>query len=242
MIPRLAVFYGPDSFSSKTRLLINQSEQVIPSIFLNNENSMIKRMLSSSAFILLFYWVLPIHCWNTVWNRAGVVKEISSGRRISRDVPVLHMAVDVKEKEATVSKKTEEDLSSAERVTEKYGLEVGLFQSLQKSGSDGGLTATSLLKKYGIAYLATSIPLAIVSFAVCYVLVDIGIDVESLLHQVPGLQNVDLGNAGTQAGTVAIAYAAHKAASPLRFPPTVILTPIVAKFLGKEPSAEGEGK
>jgi uncharacterized protein (DUF697 family) len=33
--------------------------------------------------------------------------------------------------------------------------------------------------------------------------------------------------------------AAHKAASPIRFPPTVILTPIVAKMIGKEPN-EGD--
>ena len=34
-------------------------------------------------------------------------------------------------------------------------------------------------------------------------------------------------------GRFAIAYAAHKAASPIRFPPTVALTPVVAKMLGK---------
>ena len=33
------------------------------------------------------------------------------------------------------------------------------------------------------------------------------------------------------AGTVGIAYAIHKAASPIRFPPTVALTPVVAKKL-----------
>ena len=32
-------------------------------------------------------------------------------------------------------------------------------------------------------------------------------------------------------GTASIAYVAHKAASPIRFPPTVALTPIVAKRL-----------
>lgn len=128
---------------------------------------------------------------------------------------------------------------SAEETTEKYGLEAGLFQSMKTK--DGGATASSLLKKYGIAYLATSIPLAIVSFAICYVLVDVGIDVEALLHKVPGLGNVDLSSgAAERAGTAAIAYAAHKAASPLRFPPTVLLTPYVAKLLGKEPTEEGE--
>ena len=38
----------------------------------------------------------------------------------------------------------------------------------------------------------------------------------------------------TQVGTFAIAYAAHKALSPVRFPPTVALTPVVAKFLGQK--------
>ena len=40
--------------------------------------------------------------------------------------------------------------------------------------------------------------------------------------------------------TVAIAYAAHKAASPIRFPPTVALTPVVAKLIGKEPNEDGQ--
>lgn len=37
-----------------------------------------------------------------------------------------------------------------------------------------------------------------------------------------------------QVGTFAIAYAAHKALSPVRFPPTVALTPMVAKWIGKK--------
>lgn len=39
---------------------------------------------------------------------------------------------------------------------------------------------------------------------------------------------------GQQVGTFALAYAAHKAASPIRFPPTVALTPIVASWIGKK--------
>lgn len=120
--------------------------------------------------------------------------------------------------------------ASAEETTEKYGLEAGLFQSMKQND---GESAKSLLKKYGIAYLATSIPLAIVSFAICYVLVDNGVDVSGLLSKI-GIQS---DNAET-AGTFAIAYAAHKAASPIRFPPTVLLTPVVAKLIGKEPNAE----
>lgn len=39
---------------------------------------------------------------------------------------------------------------------------------------------------------------------------------------------------GEKFGTFALAYAAHKAASPIRFPPTVALTPIVARWIGKK--------
>ena len=119
----------------------------------------------------------------------------------------------------------------AEETTKKYGLEAGLFQSV-KSGD--GESAKSLLKKYGIAYLATSIPLAALSFAICYLLVDNGVDVSSLLNKI----GIESSSTSETAGTLAIAYAAHKAASPIRFPPTVLLTPVVAKLLGKEASLD----
>lgn len=130
---------------------------------------------------------------------------------------------------ADVTKQT-----TAEETTEKYGLEAGLFQSLK---SNDGASAKSLLAKYGVAYLATSIPLALVSFAICYALVDNGVDVGGLLSNV----GIEAGDTGEKAGTFAIAYAAHKAASPIRFPPTVLLTPVVAKLIGKEPNEEAEG-
>lgn len=120
---------------------------------------------------------------------------------------------------------------NVEETTEKYGLEAGLFQSLK---SNDGASAKSLLAKYGVAYLATSIPLAIASFLICYALVDNGVDVGDLLTKV----GIEAGDTGEKAGTFAIAYAAHKAASPIRFPPTVLLTPVVAKIIGKEPNEE----
>lgn len=123
---------------------------------------------------------------------------------------------------------------TADETTEKYGLEVGLAQAAKEKD---GESAKSLLKKYGIAYLATSIPLAIVSFAICYVLVDNGVDVGSLLAKV----GIETSDAADKAGTFSLAYVAHKAASPIRFPPTVILTPVVAKLIGKEPESEEEG-
>lgn len=55
------------------------------------------------------------------------------------------------------------------------------------------------------------------------------------------LGKIGLSVSGTseRVGTVAIAYAAHKALSPVRFPPTVALTPVIAKLIGKE-SASNE--
>jgi hypothetical protein len=135
---------------------------------------------------------------------------------------------DTKEEVAAPGAAEDDDSVSAEEMTKKYGLEAGVFESLKKND---GESAKSLLKKYGIAYLATSIPLALVSFGICYTLVDSGVDVSALLAKV-GIESSGMAD---QAGTVAIAYAAHKAASPIRFPPTVLLTPIVAKFIGKEP-------
>eukprot|EP00525_Craspedostauros_australis_P008092 CAMPEP_0198116522 /NCGR_PEP_ID=MMETSP1442-20131203/13088_1 /TAXON_ID= /ORGANISM="Craspedostauros australis, Strain CCMP3328" /LENGTH=215 /DNA_ID=CAMNT_0043774371 /DNA_START=162 /DNA_END=809 /DNA_ORIENTATION=- len=120
------------------------------------------------------------------------------------------------------------DDNAAEETTKQFGLEAGLMKAAK---DNDGESAKSLLKKYGIAYLATSIPLALVSFAVCYFLVDSGVDVASLLSGI-GIESSSMAD---KAGTFAIAYAAHKALSPVRFPPTVILTPVVAKLIGKEP-------
>lgn len=123
-----------------------------------------------------------------------------------------------------------------EETVEKYGLEAGLFKALKQGGKEGkdekggGATAQDLLKQYGSAYLITSISFALVSFGICYVAVSNGVDMAALLNKV----GIQAGAAGEKTGTVAVAYAIHKAASPIRFPPTVALTPVVAKFLGKE--------
>ena len=118
---------------------------------------------------------------------------------------------------------------------EKYGLEAGLFKVLtgpQDSNGEGTPTvsrtdqAKALLAQYGSAYLVTSISFAAVSFAICYAAVSSGVDMGALLAKV-GLQ---VNDTSETVGTFAVAYAAHKALSPFRFPPTVALTPVVAKW------------
>lgn len=127
-----------------------------------------------------------------------------------------------------------------DETVEKYGLEAGLFKTLtKKEGGEGNgkmATAQELLKRYGSAYLITSISLAIVSFGICYVAVSNGVDMASLLSKF----GIESSASAETTSTLAVAYAIHKAASPIRFPPTVALTPVVAKFLGKEANEEPE--
>ncbi|CAN1251904.1 Protein FAM210B, mitochondrial [Linum perenne] len=134
--------------------------------------------------------------------------------------------------------KTPTPSSSPEEITQKYGLEAGLWKDEDKKDDNGveeektskGDQAKQLLAKYGGAYLATSISLSIVSFSLCYALVNAGVDIQSLLQKV----GISTDATGEKVGTFALAYAAHKAASPIRFPPTVALTPIVAGWIGKK--------
>lgn len=138
--------------------------------------------------------------------------------------------------------------------------------SSKEEGKEGeekksrGDEAKELLAKYGGAYLATSISLSIISFALCYVLISAGVDVQALLLKVQAIiisplsanltcfmlftnsylslfyvfqVGISTNEAGEKVGTFALAYAAHKAASPIRFPPTVALTPVVAGWIGK---------
>ena len=68
-------------------------------------------------------------------------------------------------------------------------------------------------------------------------LLQAGVDVGSLL----GRTGIQVSDTSERVGTFAIAYAAHKALSPIRFPPTVALTPVVAKWLGRKEAADDNG-
>lgn len=94
--------------------------------------------------------------------------------------------------------------------------------------------AKDMFMKYGVVYLATSIFLSIISYSLCYTLVSNGVDVASLLAKV-GIKGTSVASG---AGTAAIAYAMHKAASPIRFPPTVFLTHVIATWIGRSDDAE----
>lgn len=185
-----------------------------------------------SIFIGVSSLISSIHSWTTpITDNHNIrfINKLQPYRTTTTTTTTTKLyAFETKDKPATdvVSK------SEMEETTEQYGLEAGLFKSLKKK--DGGQSAKDLLAKYGVAYLATSIPLALVSFGICYVLVDSGVDMGGLLGNI----GIEVNESGEKVGTFALAYAAHKAASPIRFPPTVLLTPVVAKLIGKEPKVE----
>ena len=134
---------------------------------------------------------------------------------------------------------TEDDVDA---VTKKWSLGAGLWKAFRSKPTEGETgksckdTAKKLLKRYGGAYLITSISLSLVSITICYVLVSAGMDVASILDAI----GLGAYNNGEKVGTFAIAYAAHKALSPVRFPPTVALTPVVAGWMGKDVKPEDE--
>ena len=67
------------------------------------------------------------------------------------------------------------DANDADEVTRKYGLEAGLLNVWKNKDADGKMvTAQELLKRYGGAYLITSITLSLISFSLCYLAVDSG--------------------------------------------------------------------
>lgn len=97
------------------------------------------------------------------------------------------------------------------------------------------LSPKNLLKRYGFAYLFSSITLSICSYTLFYELVKRDMDVEGFLS--------NLGISIPQSkyyGAAALAYALHKAASPIRFPPTLLLTQLFGKLMGKQVSPEDE--
>lgn len=97
------------------------------------------------------------------------------------------------------------------------------------------LSPKNLLKRYGFAYLFSSITLSLCSYTLFYELVKRDMDVEGFLS--------NLGISIPQSkyyGAAALAYALHKAASPIRFPPTLLLTQLLGKLMGKQVSPEDE--
>ena len=157
-------------------------------------------------------------------------------RGIGRVLPFRSVKVRSSTMPAPTTMPAPEDASAS--FVRKNGLEIAAIRTLLGSGHvPEGVSRTQaakgLFREFGASYLLTSISLALLSYAICFSLIAKGFCVASLLRKV-GLHTVVSPNAGT----ATIAYAVHKAASPIRFPPTVALTPLVSRALfQREPRA-----
>ncbi|XP_019451928.1 PREDICTED: uncharacterized protein LOC109354031 [Lupinus angustifolius] len=89
---------------------------------------------------------------------------------------------------------------------------------------------TRAMLLYILVTITPTLPLSLISFGLCYALINVGVDVQSLLQKV----GISTNQTSEKVSTFALAYPAHKAASPIRLPPTVALTPIVAGWIGKK--------
>mmetsp|Transcript_33755 Transcript_33755/g.34390 ORF Transcript_33755/g.34390 Transcript_33755/m.34390 type:complete len:170 (-) Transcript_33755:90-599(-) len=105
-------------------------------------------------------------------------------------------------------------------------------------GKDAATKAKDLVVKYGPAYLVTSSISSVVSISAWFLLVKSGLDIRHLLENLANfLAATPLGRPGIldkisdDVGTFALAYIAHKASSPIRFPLVVALVPYVARAI-----------
>lgn len=190
--------------------------------------------MQASAYLTLFlYFLLLLQGTVTAFTGQISKKHYISVPRLSEKSVHVPSLRKVRTFPTFNSNKGDQGGEDLDEVAKKQGLEVAMFKSVISKDSSA-VKPADLLKKYGIAYLATSISLSLVSFSICYILVSQGIDVPALMKNI----GIDAGDTATNAGTVGIAYAVHKAASPIRFPPTVALTPVVAGWIGKEVKEE----
>ena len=120
--------------------------------------------------------------------------------------------------------------------------QTNMWQRLRGGYQSQREKAAELFKRYGGAYILCSLTLSACSFALFYALVSGGVDVASLLSKV----GISIKSATSEKlGTVGLAYLLHKAASPIRFPPTLALTALVGQRLerwskGDAPKADGQ--
>ena len=110
----------------------------------------------------------------------------------------------------------------ADEVEHPPALQQRWWRGVSKPSSDA-------VRRYGGAYLACSVSLSLVSISLFYTLVSAGINVAALFSAV----GITLANKYERLGTFGLAYLLHKAASPVRFPPTLALTVFAARHWGR---------
>ena len=114
----------------------------------------------------------------------------------------------------------------------------GLLQALRGGAQSQKARAADLFKRYGAAYLLCSLSLSACSFGLFVLLVRGGIDAGALLRVV----GITLRAGHESLGTYALAYLLHKAASPIRFPPTVALTVALGRLMDGSNASDAKAR
>lgn len=111
---------------------------------------------------------------------------------------------------------------------------------VRMAAMDKKAKAKEFAQLYGFSYVGTSVTMSAVSFAVWYALVAAGVDVRAVISALgdwlattPVGRPSVLADISDSVGTATLAYIAHKASSPLRFPLTIAATPVVARAFSR---------
>eukprot|EP01119_Soliformovum_irregulare_P017250 TRINITY_DN5096_c0_g2_i1.p1 TRINITY_DN5096_c0_g2~~TRINITY_DN5096_c0_g2_i1.p1 ORF type:complete len:135 (-),score=2.51 TRINITY_DN5096_c0_g2_i1:36-440(-) len=103
-------------------------------------------------------------------------------------------------------------------------------------------TLATFIKKWGAIGITTHMLIALISFLCWYKAVSSGLDVQRLMTTMYtktgwNFLKTDAASAGSKFAT---AYVIYKTTAPLRWPLTLLLTPLVGKLLGVKPKSEDD--
>ena len=99
-------------------------------------------------------------------------------------------------------------------------------------------SSSALFRKYGKVAVGVHLCTSAMYFGALYAGVKQGVDIESILsHAGLSLDSLPGGpDSKKQIGDIAVSYAAYKVLTPVRWPTTIALTPLVARRLGNRKS------
>ncbi|KAA8494277.1 hypothetical protein FVE85_4252 [Porphyridium purpureum] len=142
----------------------------------------------------------------------------------------LYMAVDEKEKSDAAGSSPKLKSDDPEQEAQS-----------QKENRSKAEQAKQLAMTYGPAFFLTSAGSSVISISAWYLIVRSGVDVAATMEAIGDyLGTTPIGRPAVfdrispEMSAFALAYIAHKASSPLRFPLVVAALPFVAKLIGKK--------
>ena len=168
------------------------------------------------SMLLLLLWCAGCMAFSSAGagNRPRCCTRPSAGALMAVQLPLLEPD-DMRHLDANASATIKSADSMGGSLVDSLGVD-------DNAWSKPSISAPGLLKRFGVAYILCSLCLSACSFGFFFLLVSSGVDLKGL--------GIALGGKSERLGTIGVAYLLHKAASPLRFPPTVALTMAVCRW------------